>query len=479
MGYVVCSEFSLTKPNPPRPNSSGREKNRDAVKGCGTMMDRENMNQTTVPSRTLLDQAPAVLTRFGAVVVFAYYMASAHLTRGHEADFGKQWLAARLIVTGRGHALFDLATQRRELERHFSTKVIDHGIWRAGVGGPTYPPVQAVLFAPLGWLEPASAQALLVRISLMLCVVTAWCISRLTERSVSMATALLAILVFPAFFFNIGVGQNAALSLTILTGGWLLAIRGFDVWAGVVWGIFAFKPTWGIAVAWVPLALGRPRIWLGMAISGLLLVVATIPVCGFHAWLQWLHVARQTEHYYETLPRWIGLSRDLPGLVRRVWMGSGATALGWLVVTSVAAAVVWWTRDKQFTGPIEPRCSERLPSTVVLFGVVLSCPRFMFYDMTLAVLPALLLLGEWSKLHRHRQFELAVMLGLFWTAPLAAFLAWDMVGWPLETIAVALLAAWAVARRHAGASDVVQVAVVRPIACSLRRIEFDRSTRRT
>src|SRR5262245_2053206 len=109
--------------------------------------------------------------RLIAIALVAFYASTAHLTRGHEADFGKQWLAARLVAIGQGKNLFDLGVQRAELERHYSPDVIDRGIWREGIGGPTYPPPLAVLLAPLGWLPPSWAQWTLVQLSLLAVIV--------------------------------------------------------------------------------------------------------------------------------------------------------------------------------------------------------------------------------------------------------------------------------------------------------------------
>src|SRR5437870_7616179 len=113
------------------------------------------------------------LVDLGAVAAVVFYAVTAHLTRGHEADFGKQWLAARLVAIGQGKNLYDPAVQRAELGRHFSSEVIERGIWRNGIGGPTYPPTLAVTFAPLGLLSPRWAQWVLVEFSVVLTVLAA------------------------------------------------------------------------------------------------------------------------------------------------------------------------------------------------------------------------------------------------------------------------------------------------------------------
>src|SRR5262249_8062545 len=159
--------------------------------------------------------------------------------------------------------LFDLTAQRAELERNYDREVIDRGIWRDGIGGPTYPPPLAILLAPLGWLSPHWAAWLLVELSLAAVLLTPRLLHPLTSDRIHWAVATLGILTMPSFFLAIGVGQNSALSLLILVAGLTLASNGNCVWSGVVWGLFLYKPTWGLAVCWIPAVMGRPRVYLG------------------------------------------------------------------------------------------------------------------------------------------------------------------------------------------------------------------------
>jgi hypothetical protein len=392
-----------------------------------------------------LSSAPVTLARLSAVALFVFYAASAHLTRGHEADFGKQWLAARLVATGHGTRLYDPVVQRAELEEHFSSEVIERGIWREGIGGPTYPPTLAVLFAPLGLLPPHAAQWCVVQFSLLLVLLAARQVQRFTAGRMSWEAAALATLAMPSFFLAMGVGQNSAMSLAILASGWSLLVRERPLAAGAVWGLFALKPTWGIALAWIPAVVGRPRAYLGMAASAGALCLMTLPVCGVQSWLDWLAVAKETEHLYETLPRWTALSRDLPGLFRRMGQGTLVELAGW---ASVAAAVavsgrVWWmSRATQRITAVGPRAAMMLAATL------LACPRFMFYDMTLAVVPFLAAFSGWSELSRGSRRALVSIATLLWGGPAISYLQWQMLGPPLDTFALIGLWLWAIVQTY-------------------------------
>ncbi len=387
----------------------------------------------------------AWLPRVAALAAVVFYVGTAHLTKGHEADFGKQWLAARLVATGHGRDLFDKDAQRAELERHYATQVIDHGIWREGIGGPTYPPTLAVVFAPLGWLSPRWAQFVIVQFSVLLVIVSAVALSRSVASRISWELATLATLTFPSFFLAVGVGQNSAMSLAIVVGGFCLLARDRDFLAGVVWGLFALKPTWGFAVAWLPLVLARPRVYAGMFASSAALVALTLPVCGIDAWLDWLAVVRQTELYYQTLPRWTALSRDLPGLLRRINPHGETELAGWGIVfgTILVTAGTWWTarrsRGVELHGP---------RTVALLAGVVLACPRFMFYDMTLAVVPVLVGLAGWREMDRRSKWLFAAIAASLWCGAGIGYVRWVMLGPPLDTFALIALWLWAVVEVH-------------------------------
>jgi hypothetical protein len=391
-----------------------------------------------------------VLIRAAALAAVAFYVLTARFTKGHEADFGKQWLAARLVATGQGAKLFDQSTQRAELERHYTTEVIDRGIWREGIGGPTYPPTFAVVFAPLGWLTPAAAQWVVVQISVLMVIVAARWMSRMTDGRITTESAALATLCLPSFFLAVGVGQNSAVSLAIFVAGFALLSERRDFAAGLVWGLFAMKPTWGFAIAWIPAVTLRPRAYLGMATSAAALVALTIPICGIHSWFDWLAVARQTELFYHELPRWTALSRDLPGLIRRVSEGSWVEITGWAVVGLVIAATAkaWWARGTR--GQIIESSGHQ--TVALLSAAVLSCPRFMFYDMTLAVVPFLLALGGWNQLQIASRWLLASLAGLLWLGTAFSYAQSAMLGLPLDTLALLLLWLWAIAAAHARTS---------------------------
>ena len=125
---------------------------------------------------------------------------------------------------------------------------------RPAVGGPLYPPVHAFLYAPLAWSnDPQWAYSFFQHLSVALTFTAGLAIRRVTGGRVWWPLATLAVLLFPGTLSGLDLGQNPVVTLNILLWGWVLVLRRRDGWAGVVWGLLAFKPVWALAFLVVPL----------------------------------------------------------------------------------------------------------------------------------------------------------------------------------------------------------------------------------
>jgi len=136
-----------------------------------------------------------------------------------------------------------------------------------------------------------------------------------------------------------------------------------------------------------------------MAASGAGLALATVPVVGIGAWLDWLAVGREANHYYEVVQNWINQSRDLSGAARRwmldfslpqreLWrMGLVPTLIGWGLLFFALEVTVRLTLLRRR----EARAIRGPAAAFVLLGAWLSCYHFIYYDVLLAALPVALL----------------------------------------------------------------------------------------
>jgi hypothetical protein len=206
---------------------------------------------------------------------------------------------------------------------------------------------------------------------------------------------------FPGFDGSLDLGQNASLTLSIVVIGWALIARGYHVGGGAVWGLLAFKPVWAMSFFLVPVLTRRWRVCLAMIAVGGTLAALTLPIVGWHSWLDWYEVGKKATKVYQYDKNWIFLSRDVLSIPRRALnfdhtsaearqANIPTTIVGWTLLGGIFAitlGLAYRYRDPphRATGP-EP--------AFLLLGAWLCCFHFMYYDVLLAALPVLLLCTE-------------------------------------------------------------------------------------
>ena len=393
-------------------------------------------NQPDVPTN---DRAPKSLQWWlcvaNACVALCFYITTAHLGVGHRGDLGRMWMAGRLVAEGQGESLYDPVQQEATLRLYLDKDTIQD-LHQKGIGWLTYPPVQGILYAPLGATSPAAAQWWMVQISLCAVILAAFGMSRATSGVVPASIVVLTLLFQPAFFCNVGSGQNATVTLAIVVVGWSLLQRDRSVLAGAVLGLLAYKPTWGLAVCWIPMVTGHPRAYLGMFASGMFLVIASIAICGAHVWAEWFEIARQVEVGYASHGDWVWARRDLVGLLEHGF-GKVSSIVSWGITTCVVLLTALALHQRS------GKSSERIQGSLLFCGVVLSCTKFMYYDILMATPAFLLAWSEWKQLTRARAFVLTILSSLFFGAFLFAYDTWPLC-LPLETAATLGLWMWCI-----------------------------------
>ena len=282
---------------------------------------------------------------------------------------------------------------------------------RPSVGGPLYPPVHGLFYAPLGLISDAQAAYSAFQIlSIVACFFSGWVAQWMSRGRLAWPLCTAMILAYPGFRPGLDLGQNHAISLAILLLGWALVARGRQYAGGAVWGLLAFKPVWGITFVLVPLLMLRWRIVLAMGLVGCSLALATLPIVGLDAWFQWLEVGKEATATYNTSKNWIGLSRDLAGIPKRILLDFDkpeseradpfAERLGW-----VLWAVV-------FTGTVANYClrGNRRPTGLgagfLFLGAYHCCYRFMYYDVLLSAMAVFALFADPGLIFRTAQFRL-------------------------------------------------------------------------
>jgi hypothetical protein len=267
-------------------------------------------------------------------VVLTIYLLHTSLREGCNGhatcDFAGQWMHGRffyreindqLYLVEPGVKLLGEGFQGDDLTKQINDvlKKADHSTsYKEGIEGALYPPTASALFSMFAQYTPQVGHAVAVCVYLALCYVIGWLISDITQGRLQWGEAVLLTLFFPNNFMGLMLGQNQVLTLFILVLGWYCHSKRLPFVAGLVWGLFSYKPVFAVAMLLVPIAFRSPRWFFGMALGGLLCVGATLPFTkGVDAWMRWLKVGQGAELLYQTDRNWVWMSRDLVGLPRR------------------------------------------------------------------------------------------------------------------------------------------------------------------
>lgn len=282
---------------------------------------------------------------------------------------------------------------------------------KPAIGGPLYPPVHAFAYAPLGLIADAhTAYAVFQFLAVGFTLLAALGVCVLTGRRVWWSAAFAGLLLYPGTRAGLELGQNPALTACILVWGWVLAARNRDVAGGMVWGLFAFKPIWGVAFFLVPVLTGRWRFALAMVGTGAALGAATLPFVGLQTWFDWLAVGKEATAVYNWSLNWVNLSRDLQGIPRRFLTDftlpelerdtPAARAWGWSLWAAVfvPTVLVYLLRADR-------RRPVGVGAAFLFTGAFLCCYRYMYYDLLLSAMGFVLLFAE-PGLFRPRTFTL-------------------------------------------------------------------------
>jgi alpha-1,2-mannosyltransferase len=330
-------------------------------------------------------------------------------------DFSNVWAAGALVLDGEAAAPYDPVRQHAAEQQAFGGREVPFFGWH-------YPPLFLIVTAglallPYGW-------ALL-----------AWMALTLPAYLVVMRTILprpetaLVALAFPAVYINLGHGQNGFLTAALLGGG-LLLLDKRPVVAGVLIGLLAYKPQFGLLIPLVLVATGRWRVIAAATLTVLAACAATLVLFGPKVWIAF---ADST-----ALTRIVVLEAGSTGWEKiqslfsavRMWGGSVETAYAAQAALSltVAATLVWlWRR---------PAAGD-LKAAALPCACLLTTPYVLDYDLVvLAVSVAFFI--RYALAHGFRDYEIS-LLAFVWTAPLVTRSLAGAISVPLGLIAVLLL----------------------------------------
>ncbi len=309
-------------------------------------------------------------------------------------DFSSFWTAGRMALEGHAAQAYDWA-------QHLAMQKRIHGNdmffpW-------SYPPVFLLVAAAFAALPYVPALLAWQAASLLGALAAFRAI--LPDRR-----ALLFAFGFPAVLICLGHGQTGFLTAALLTGG-ILALPRREILAGVLFGLLAYKPQFGLLLPFVLAAGGYWRAIAAAAATVLASMALTLALWGWPVWqafFDWLPLTQKVVfeagdtgfEKFQSIFAWV-----------RLWGGPLMLAYGLqgLVTLGALVACVWTWRGG---------ADHRLKGAALLTGVLLSSPYVLDYDLVAFGMALALLAAHGLERGFHPWEKTA--LALAWFAPVCA-----------------------------------------------------------
>jgi alpha-1,2-mannosyltransferase len=245
-----------------------------------------------------------------------------------------------------------------------------------------YPPQYLLLLRPLGWLSYPVAHVLWSATTLVAYVI-AVCAPGWQPR-----TTLLALLA-PVTTTNLVYGQNGFLTAALLIGGIRLA-PWRPITGGILLGLLAYKPQFGLLI---PIALAAAGMWratFAAALAVAAAVAASLVAFGVEPWPAWIRAMPDFVALLDA--NRASLVQNMPTALANAFALGAGEHLAQIVqaaATVAAAAAVWIA----FRGrPVPPAGNGR--GAVLAVAAVLAAPYAFVYDLTLVAAAVALFAGE-------------------------------------------------------------------------------------
>ena len=375
---------------------------------------------------------PSRMRGYSAVLLAAYLIASilwialanGLVDRNNKplgTDFSNVYAAGMLASNGKPDVAYDWPSEHAVEKAIFGRDVPFYG-WH-------YPPqfllVAAILaLVPYGW---ALALWMATTLSAYIAII---------RVILPQPTAVLVALAYPAVFVNLLHGQNGFIN-TALLGGALLLLDRRPITSGVLIGLLAYKPQFGVLIPLMLLATARWTVLAAASATVLAACTVTLSMFGTKVWVAFAASTTLTRHVvleagaigWEKIQSIFSAVRMWGGGVDLAYMAQGALALG------VAAGLIWLWRSE---------AAVDLKASALAVAALIATPYVLDYDlMILAV--AIAFYVRHGLARGFHNFELS-LLAFAWIAPLLSRQLAEATGIPLGLIAQIVLFIMALGR---------------------------------
>jgi alpha-1,2-mannosyltransferase len=211
-------------------------------------------------------------------------------------------------------------------------------------------------------------------------------------------------LAFPAVFVNLGHGQNGFLTAALLGGALVLPDRR-PALAGVLIGLFAYKPQFGVLIPLVLLATVRWTAIAAAAATVLAVCAATFALFGTSVCTAFTDSTDLTRNVvleagstgWEKIQSMFSFVRMWGGGIETAYAVHGAVAL------AVAASLVWLWRST---------AAYELKAAALAAGCLLATPYVLNYDLTILA-AAVAFFARHGLAHGFRAYEITLLAGVW------------------------------------------------------------------
>ena len=321
-------------------------------------------------------------------------------------DFSNVYAAGTLALEGRATAPFDPPQQHAQEKKIFGDATPFYG-WH-------YPPFFLFIAAALALMPYTLALAVWQSVTLALYLGAIFAILRFgPARDTKVADDklwLLIALAYPAVFINIGHGHNGFLTAALL-GTALVLLNGRPLIAGILLGLVAYKPQFGLMIPLALVAGGYWRACFAAAATVVLLALVTTFVFGSSIWEAFL----VSTHFTRVVVLEAGDTgwHKIQSVFSWVRMWGGPVALAYAVqgamIVAVGACLAWlWRSDAAYP----------LKAAALIIAVILGTPYSLDYDL-MVLAPAIAFLVADGLDRGFSPYEKTALAAL-WLMPLIA-----------------------------------------------------------
>nr|WP_029583398.1 glycosyltransferase family 87 protein [Bradyrhizobium sp. URHD0069] len=347
-------------------------------------------------------------------------------------DFSSFYAAGSLVLDGRAGDVYDMAAHYAREQQLFGAATPYYG-W-------LYPPMFLFVAAPLALLPYPLALAVWQggTFALYLAIIAAILRRPRGEGGAIARLWLPVAAAFPAVFINLGHGQNGFLTAGLF-GAALVALPQRPIVSGILFGLLAYKPQFGLLIPFALLAAGQWRPTIAAGTTVIAMAGATYLAFGPELWWSF---AASTETSRQLLLEQgnVGFEK-LQSVFAAVRMLGGGISFAYMVQAVASAAAVCsvaWVWRLSTSDP-------DLKAALLMVATLLASPHVLDYDLMI-IAPTIAFLIIASSANGFRNYEIT-LLAAVWMVPLLARGAAAATGIPLGFLAV--LALYALIMRRA------------------------------